>query len=60
MLFATDTNSFSSEIKFVDLTSTMTIGNYVEQMERTKQTKESDLVYYGIVFIWRLGLRYPN
>jgi len=35
-------------IQFVDFTDTMTIGTYVEQVERTKQTKDSDLVYYGI------------
>ncbi len=36
-------------IKFVDFTNTMTIGTYIEQVERTKQTKEEDLIYYGIV-----------
>lgn len=36
-------------IKCVDFTDTMTIGTYLEQIERTKQTKEADLVYYGIV-----------
>ena len=36
-------------IKFVDFTDTMTIGSYVKQLERTKQTKDADLVYYGIV-----------
>lgn len=36
-------------IKFVDFTNTMTIGTYVEQIERTKQTKEDELIYYGIV-----------
>jgi hypothetical protein len=36
-------------IKFVDFTDTMTIGSYAEQLERTKQTKEADLIYYGIV-----------
>lgn len=36
-------------IKFVDFTHTMTVGTYVEQIERTKQTKEVDLIYYGIV-----------
>lgn len=36
-------------IKFVDFTDTMTIGSYVEQLERTKQVKEADLIYYGIV-----------
>ena len=36
-------------IKFVDFTDTITIGSYVEQLERTKQIKEADLIYYGIV-----------
>lgn len=36
-------------IQFVDFTNTMTTGSYVEQLERTKQTKEVDLIYYGIV-----------
>lgn len=36
-------------IKCVDFTDTMTIGTYLEQIERTKQTKEADLIYYGIV-----------
>jgi hypothetical protein len=35
-------------IQCVDFTDTM-IGTYVEQIERTKQTKEGDLIYYGIV-----------
>jgi hypothetical protein len=36
-------------IKFVDFTSTMTEGTYQEQLERTKQVKEADLIYFGIV-----------
>lgn len=36
-------------IQFVDFTNTMTIGTYLEQVEKTKQTKEVDLIYYGIV-----------
>ncbi len=36
-------------IRFVNFTNTMTIGTYVEQLERMKQTKEADLIYYGIV-----------
>lgn len=36
-------------IQFVDFTSTMTVGSFVEQLERTKATKEADLIYYGIV-----------
>ena len=36
-------------IRFVDFTNTMTLGSYLEQIERTKQTKDADLIYYGIV-----------
>lgn len=36
-------------IRCVDFTNTMTIGTFTEQIERTKQTKEVDLTYYGIV-----------
>jgi len=36
-------------IKFVDFTHTMTVGTYVEQLERTKQIKDEELIYYGIV-----------
>lgn len=36
-------------IQCIDFTDTMTIGTYKEQIERTKQTKEADLIYYGIV-----------
>lgn len=36
-------------IKFVDFTDTMTIGTYVEQIERTAKTKDEELIYYGIV-----------
>ncbi len=36
-------------IEFSDFTDTMTVGTYIEQLERTKQTKEESLVYYGIV-----------
>lgn len=36
-------------IKFIDFTNTMTIGTYIEQIKRTKQTKETELIYYGIV-----------
>lgn len=41
--------ALEQEIQFVDFTNTMTVGSYLEQVERTKQTKEEDLVYYGIV-----------
>lgn len=36
-------------IQCIDFTDTMTIGSYLEQLERTKQTKEADLIYYGVV-----------
>ncbi|MBS0635666.1 MAG: DUF2000 domain-containing protein [Verrucomicrobia bacterium] len=36
-------------IQCVDFTDTMTVGTYLEQIERTKITKGDDLVYYGIV-----------
>lgn len=35
-------------IHFVDFTSTMTVGTYKEQQERTKNTPELELEYYGI------------
>jgi hypothetical protein len=37
------------KVLFVDFTNTMTVGTYTEQIERTKQTPEADLFYYGIV-----------
>lgn len=37
-----------NNIKFVDFTDTMTIGTYQEQIDKSKQTKEADLKYYGI------------
>jgi hypothetical protein len=39
----------TENVRSVDFTDTMTIGTYVEQIEKTKQTKEADLIYYGIV-----------
>jgi hypothetical protein len=36
-------------IQCVDFTDTMTIGTYLEQLERTKQTPDANLVYYGVV-----------
>ncbi len=36
-------------IRCVTFTDTMTSGTYVEQLEKTKQTKEADLIYYGVV-----------
>lgn len=36
-------------IQCIDFINTMTGDTYVQQLERTKQTKETDLIYYGIV-----------
>lgn len=37
-------------VLFTDFTSTMTVGTYKEQQERTKQTPELELDYWGICF----------
>lgn len=37
------------QITFTDFTDTMTVGTYIEQIERTAQVKETDLTYFGIV-----------
>lgn len=42
-------------IRCVDFTNTMTVGTYLEQIERTKQTKEADLIYYGVVLFGEWG-----
>ncbi|MDM8540476.1 DUF2000 domain-containing protein [Desulfococcaceae bacterium HSG9] len=36
------------QLPFVDFTETMTQATYAEQMERTKEVKETDLDYWGI------------
>lgn len=36
-------------ISFIDFTNTMTEDTYIEQLERTKNTPEIELEYYGIV-----------
>lgn len=41
--------AIEQNILFTDFTDTMTVGTYIEQLERTKQTPEADLVYFGIV-----------
>ena len=42
-------------IHFVDFTSTMTIGTYFEQQQRTKDTLELELDYYGICFFGEIN-----
>lgn len=42
-------SAIQENIKYVDFIDTMTKGTYLEQIERTRQTKEEDLIYYGIV-----------
>lgn len=41
--------AIANHIIFNDFTDTMTVGTYQEQIERTKQVKDENLVYYGIV-----------
>ena len=41
--------ALAEHILLNDFTDTMTVGTYQEQIERTAQTKEEDLIYYGIV-----------
>ncbi|KTC64590.1 Uncharacterized protein conserved in bacteria (plasmid) [Legionella adelaidensis] len=41
--------ALSQGILFNDFTDTMTIGTYQEQIERTAQVKDENLIYYGIV-----------
>jgi hypothetical protein len=42
------TKFLEAQVHFVDFTSTMTIGSYQEQQERTKNTPEAELEYFGI------------
>ncbi|STY78944.1 Uncharacterized protein conserved in bacteria [Legionella wadsworthii] len=42
-------NALEKNVLFNDFTDTMTVGTYQEQIERTGQVKENDLIYYGIV-----------
>ncbi len=39
-----------NNITFNDFTSTMTVGTFAEQKQRTKETPEAELEYYGICF----------
>lgn len=41
--------AIANHILFNDFTDTMTVGTYKEQLERTAQVKEENLIYYGIV-----------
>ena len=41
--------ALTQNILLNDFTDTMTVGTYQEQIERTSQTKEEQLIYYGIV-----------
>ena len=42
-------NALAEHILLNDFTDTMTAGTYQEQIERTLQTKQENLIYYGIV-----------
>lgn len=41
--------ALEKRISFVDFTDTMTIGTFEEQLEKSRQTKEENLTYFGIV-----------
>ncbi len=41
--------ALAAGIQFIDFIHTMTGDTYVEQLERTKATRDEDLIYYGIV-----------
>lgn len=41
--------AIANQLIFNDFTDTMTVGTYREQLERTAQVKDEQLVYYGIV-----------
>lgn len=41
--------AIANHIIFNDFTDTMTVGTYQEQIERTAQVKDENLIYYGIV-----------
>lgn len=40
----------SQNIPFTDFTNTMTVGTFAEQKQRTSETPELELEYYGICF----------
>lgn len=40
--------AIEAKIHFTDFTSTMTVGAYREQKERTRSTSEANLEYYGM------------
>lgn len=42
-------NALAERILLNDFTDTMTVGTYQEQIAKTSQTKEENLIYYGIV-----------
>lgn len=44
-----------NNIQHATFTDTMTVGSWQDQVERTKQTKEQDLNYYGIVMFGDWG-----
>ncbi|TAL59756.1 MAG: DUF2000 domain-containing protein [Legionella sp.] len=43
------TEAINGGILYNDFTETMTVGTYQDQIDRTAQVKNEDLLYYGIV-----------
>ena len=48
-----------SNIPFTDFTSTMTVGTFAQQKQRTTETPELELEYYGICFL-EIKFSYQN
>ena len=42
-------NLIEQDVYFTDFTSTMTVGTYAEQQERTAETSEAELEYWAVV-----------
>jgi len=44
-----------TDIPFIDFINTMTEDTYIEQLERTKETPEEELEYFGICMFGETG-----
>jgi hypothetical protein len=51
--------ALAAGIACVDFTNTMTGGSYTEQLDRTRQTAEAELEYYGIVLFGPVDVLTP-
>ena len=46
--------AIEKQIPFIDFANTMQEGTYIEQLERTKETPEAELEYYGICIFGKI------